>query len=58
MPALCLYLLAWFRLGLEELPKQRIEFFFLYLHAGDVNILAGPEGFGPSERALTRFTGL
>ena len=49
MLPLSLYLLAWLRLRLKQLPKQRIEFLFFYFHLTCmIAYVAGPEGFGPS----------
>ena len=39
-------------------PAGPRQFLFLLLPHVHDRILAGPEGFGPSERARTRFTGL
>src|SRR5271157_1900513 len=44
-------------LGRSLLSAASDFFFLLSSHVHD-RILAGPEGFGPSERARTRFTGL
>ena len=47
MLALSLYLLAKLRFGFEELPKQRIEFLFFYLHVPIVTYWRVRRDFDP-----------